>query len=301
MPADRFLHPKLGHSEKVNLLTDLEFRVWCQYLLSADDFGVMRASAVTLQADNDHLGNRPQKVIARCLEALIKSGLINAFEHQKRRYAYQWDWQTWQKVDYPRATLNPPADAAALERCDDDTRRLFALHPGGKGKKFARAPRDVSDVPSGSPPESSEKSPTNARTHGREVANGYRQVANVSLEGGAGETDPPMDAWFQQLVARYPSHRRNSSLMAQQSFIDILTRDPTVHPAQAFSALMMRLDGQIRSHEWRVKGMAPRLDRYLSSGAHLQELDADPPAAEQLTSRTQRTAQAVAKIMGGES
>src|SRR3990167_10082936 len=134
MPDDRFLHPRAGHSQKVNTLTDLEYRVWTQYLLSADDFGVMRFSPAKLKADNDHLENRPAKAIQRSLDTLVTSGLIHTFQHQGKCYAYQHDWQRWQKVEYPRATNNPMPDDAALELCDEVTRGLFEKHPGGTRK-----------------------------------------------------------------------------------------------------------------------------------------------------------------------
>jgi hypothetical protein len=145
MPDDRFLHRKAGHSERVNLLTDLEYRVWTQYILSADDFGVMRCSAVTIQADNDHLSYRPAKSIDRALEALIKSDLVREFTHQKRRYVYQHDWQKFQKVAYPRTTDNPKPPADALAQCDDATQRLMSVHPGGKEKVPRHTPGRLVD------------------------------------------------------------------------------------------------------------------------------------------------------------
>lgn len=128
MPADRLIHPRLGHSQKVNLLTDLEFRVWTQYLLSADDFGVMRFSAVNVQADNDALHNRPSRTIQRCLERLVDVRLLADFEHQKRKYLYQRDWQQWQHVKFPRTTNNPAPPQECLATCDDATHALFLDH-----------------------------------------------------------------------------------------------------------------------------------------------------------------------------
>ncbi len=125
MPADRLLHPKQGHSRKVTLLTDLEYRVWIQYMLSADDFGVMRASAVTLQADSDALAAKKPKVIQNCLDSVVKSGLLTEFEHQGRRYVCQLDWQDWQHVGWPRATVNPPPPADVIAKCSKKTREMF--------------------------------------------------------------------------------------------------------------------------------------------------------------------------------
>lgn len=130
MPVDRFFHPRLGHSEKVNLLSDLEFRVWCQYILSANDYGVMRCSAMTIQADNDALGRRPRVVIERCLQALIDCALVMVFEHQGHRYICQHDWQDFQKVRYPRETHDPIPPSEIVEKCSEETRDVFRFHSG---------------------------------------------------------------------------------------------------------------------------------------------------------------------------
>ena len=139
MPADRLLHPKCGKSAKVSMLTDLEFRVWVQYLLCADDFGVMHATAVELQSKNLHLANRPTKQLSRCLDALVKSGLLHRFEHQGQPYVFSHNWQQWQKVEYPRATDNPFPPDEALAVCDESTVRLLAKYPGGQRKDRRRA------------------------------------------------------------------------------------------------------------------------------------------------------------------
>lgn len=140
MPDDRLFHKRLGHSERVGRLTDFEYIVWQAYILSADDFGVLRFTAVSLQADHDRLASKPLRVVQKALACVCGSGLLYTFEHQGQVYGYQRDWQDWQHVDYPRLTINPrPADALVLE-CSDDTRKLFARHPGGWRKKSQEPP-----------------------------------------------------------------------------------------------------------------------------------------------------------------
>lgn len=136
MPDDRLFHKRLGHSEKVATLTDFEYVVWTAYVLSADDFGVMRFSAISLQADHDRLAVKPAKAVQRAMDRVRDVGLIHTFAHQGRVYALQGDWQDWQHVDYPRATINPKPDETALLRCSEATRKLFEHHPGGwRGKR----------------------------------------------------------------------------------------------------------------------------------------------------------------------
>ena len=65
MPDDRLFHKRLGHSEKVGRLTDFEYIVWQAYILSADDFGVLRFTAISLQADHDRLADKPLHVLSR--------------------------------------------------------------------------------------------------------------------------------------------------------------------------------------------------------------------------------------------
>lgn len=130
MAGERFLHPECGHSDKVNLLTDLEYRVWTVYILTADDFGVMRMSAITVQAACDALSVKPSKVIQRCLQRLVDVGLLMDFEHQKRQYLCQWDWATWQPMRFVRESMQPVPPPAVLARCDASTvDRFIDRHP----------------------------------------------------------------------------------------------------------------------------------------------------------------------------
>lgn len=170
MPANRFIHPRLGHSEKVNTLTDLEFRVWVQYMLSADDFGVMRFSPVAVQADNDALHAKSTRSIQKCLERLVEVRLLVEYEHQGRKYLCQLDWHTWQRFNLPSRTINPAPPANILERCDKGTAGLFLDHHPDfaehQYKGVDAASTDGVDVT------------TDAHQH---TANGLRQSANGSL------------------------------------------------------------------------------------------------------------------------
>lgn len=133
MPDDRLIHLCFGHSEKINSLTDFERGVWLLYKLSADDFGIMRFSAATLREAADWLNAKPERVVLRALERVQRVGLFQTFEHQRRTYCYQWDWQSWQKITHPRQTKQPLPPADIIETCCKHTQWLFSHHPiGGK-------------------------------------------------------------------------------------------------------------------------------------------------------------------------
>lgn len=140
MPQDRLRSPRGSRGRRITLLTDFEFRVWDQYQLTADDFGVMRRSAINIQAENDSLADRPSVDVQAALERLVEVELVEAFEHQGRGYICQKDWQSFQKVEYPRLTTLPKPTDDVMARCDAGTQRLFKKHPGGfKKKKGKRA------------------------------------------------------------------------------------------------------------------------------------------------------------------
>lgn len=180
MPDDRLFHKRLGHSEKVNRLTDFEDRVWRAYILSADDFGVMRFAAVPLQADHDYCNAKPAKVVQRALERVREIGLIVIFDHQGHTYCAQADWQDRQRVKHPRQTINPKPPDELLADFSPKTRELFDNWPGKKSEKL---PED-----SGNP---SAVFPPLARAGAREMANantnGYRLTANTNGSPRSGD------------------------------------------------------------------------------------------------------------------
>lgn len=141
-------------------MTDTEARVWFQYVLSADDFGVMRLSALTIQSANDALAKHDTETIQVCLQRLVQVELVVPFEHQGRRFICQLDWQDYQKVRHPRDTYQPCPFPEILQKCSRDTLALF--------RDFHRSfPKT---------------DPSLARVRARETANGKRLTANGSEE-----------------------------------------------------------------------------------------------------------------------
>ena len=134
MPDDRLFHKRLGHSEKVNALSDLEDIVWRTYIQAADDFGVMRFSPLPLQDFYDRLAKHSTQKVMRMLERVAEVGLVSLFDHQGRTYCYQVDWQDYQKIRYALATANPRIPAPLLADCSIATQWLHTLWPGGGGR-----------------------------------------------------------------------------------------------------------------------------------------------------------------------
>jgi hypothetical protein len=109
---------------------------------------------------------------------------------------------------------------------------------------------------------------------------------------------PAMDVLARELVNLYPAQGRCAWHMVERPLFTALMADPDVPADTAWLLLIGRLELQKRSHQWRVKGMIPRLDKWLREGLHLQELPESAPAAERLSKTTATTAGAVAEIMG---
>lgn len=268
MPQDRLRSPRGGHGRRTTSLSDFEFRVWDQYQLSADDFGVMRLSAITVQADNDNLADRPSADVQAALERLVAVDLVASFEHQGRLYACQLDWQTFQKVEYPRLSVLPKPTEDVLARCDAATRRLFAKHPGGwKKQKGRKRPGTTSDETpehlrngSGTIPERSpEEIPINSRKPlavSNSSSNSRQQVpAEI---GGDGALERAMDAWragwkaiygFEPSLLLKPLEQmqleQQLGALGEPRFVDALaayfaTDDPYVHKAKHPLSLFLR-------------------------------------------------------------
>ena len=241
MPADRLLHPKCGHSHKVSMLTDLEFRVWIQCLLSSDDFGVMLDTPARLQADNRHLLNRPTKTLRRCLDALVACGLLRRFEHQGQAFLYSHNWQSWQKVEYPRTTDMPKIPDGALEACDEATRALQEKHPGGM-RRDRRGTNDPNDSERASQTIPEQPPPTGAPAK-RLTANGLgeRRTAN----GAARER---FDRWWRvypRRIGKDAAWREWQKRSPSDDLTDAMIRAVT---AQKTSADWLKEGGQFIPH-----------------------------------------------------
>lgn len=140
------LHPRAGHSDKVSGVSDFEYRVWTQYMLSADDFGLMPCEAICLQADNRALAKKAVKVVQKALERLIAVELLKPYQDaQGRRYVCDPVWQKYQHIEYPKQSINPPPSADVLATLHHLTQELFRQCFGKKSARFRL--KDVESSP----------------------------------------------------------------------------------------------------------------------------------------------------------
>jgi hypothetical protein len=130
MANHRLIHKEAATGQRTTDLDELEFRVWVQYLLSADDFGVCPATAVKLQGDNRRLAKVPTKKVQAAINQLVAVTLVQSFDDHGMRYLYQWDWQDWQRLKHASTTSFPPIPGELLEKCSPKTVALLReFHP----------------------------------------------------------------------------------------------------------------------------------------------------------------------------
>lgn len=269
MPADRLIHRRVGHSSKVNALSSDEFRTWVQYLLSADDFGIMPLSAASVQSDNDYLETKASGKVYGWLVALVKIGLVLKFTHQRKDYIYQPDWQDYQRVRWPARTIHP---APPSEHMTPATRLLFEAYPGGK-KVPLKASVSTSEVPPSSSERASEGLPPTRETA---IANGSRLTANgqesdaeraiARARAAMAEPVPVVDGEWPVFRDAYPSTGRVAGRLGQEAFFEARRTGVTL------AEMIEALENQKAGAQW-AEGRIPNMLKWLSEGRWVQRHD----------------------------
>lgn len=222
MPRDRLRSPRAGHGRKTTSLTDFEFRVWDQWQLSADDFGVMRFGPYKLKEDNGRLAKCDDAEIMAALDRIVEVGLALRFEHQGVLFICDPTWQEFQKVEYPHTTLMPKPPSSVLLHCNPPTRKLFQKHPGGSsGRSKSGSPKDHRRITGGSP------------------ASRDQLTANGTSANGKGHT---ADAAFEQFWAGYP--RKVAKPKARAAFVKLRADGPLL------AAILAGIERHKASRQW---------------------------------------------------
>jgi hypothetical protein len=179
MPDDRLLHPRQGRSVKVSRLSDFEYRVWVQYLLSADDFGVLPASPSIFRGANLALAKHPERDVETAISTIVESDLVLGFEHQGESFVCDPHWQDFQKIRYPRRSIYPVPSVDAVRRFSGETAALFLKHR----RDFSEELRKCFEIA-----KTMKRAVHRLTANGKRLtANGKRLTANGSRsEGGSG-------------------------------------------------------------------------------------------------------------------
>lgn len=115
-------------------------------------------------------------------------------------------------------------------------------------------------------------------------------LGEKSEEGG----ESLLDQWLAQLQADYPQNRVTYGHMTSQFFVDAFKFDPRP-PRAVWAEMRANLENQKAGHEWRVKGFAPKLEKWLRDGLWKQRHEA-LPTSELITEKTSRTLSAAAAV-----
>jgi hypothetical protein len=265
--------------------------------MSADDFGVMPRSTLLLRSGNKALEHRKPKELERCLSVLETVGLVARFEHQGDVYLFQPMWQDYQAITWPAKTQNPRVPADKLETCSEATRMLIDAYPGAKKAVLPLKEERRSSVRT---PEVLQSS-SGGTSATRETLTLTPNPIPSSLEKKEIEKGPrPLDLWLRQLHDRYPEYRRTTGHMTEVAFMNqLLAFDGGVDAA--WILMQANLELNIVSHEWRVKGMVPKLEKYLREGLWRNALPSEPPTGERLTAKSNRTLQGASDALRSAS
>lgn len=204
------------------------------------------------------------------LDDLEQRKFIDRYEVDGRRYLLVRTFAKHQRPHMKEApsVLPPPQSREKVGASREKVGASTNLFPASREKVVASREKVV------------------ASTLGREGVLGKEGVhGNGEWEGKVTEPGPDThrervdtfdssSAW-DEVQRRYPQERVTRGYMTQQLFTQaIATPDD-------WNAFCANLEANISSHEWRVKRMVPRLEKYLRDGLWRNRLPAGPPGSDQ--------------------
>lgn len=232
MPDHRLTPKREGFSDKITALDDLAYRIWQQYKLSADDYGVMPDLAASIMGGNRRLAKVQPRVIESKLQGFVDCGLLHRFVHQGQAYLYSRVWQTHQKVRYPSETFHPVPPPEELAQCDTKTRALFA-------QRFPNSSETESE-------DSRESSSPPTRAHSRNA------LANANAESFDGEPEseaqPPRPA---EMPVGQLQVMANDLVMDWNARVDKTSLLPVTNPEPSKQRILNAVRLRPSMDEWR--------------------------------------------------
>ena len=121
----------------------------------------------------------------------------------------------------------------------------------------------------------------------------------VDLQGRGPGKPFYADTALKELQRLYPQNRVTYGYKTETAFVAALNAEESA--PTAYNTMLENLENHCQSHEWKMKGMAPALEKWLRDGLWKRQMDAAAPVAEQLTAKTNRTLSAASEIMKGRA
>ena len=129
---NRLIKSSIHESEKVNQMTDFQFRVWVSLITYVDDYGRGDARPLVIKGNCFPLRERiTSKDIEAALNALAGIGCIGLYEVDGRSYLYFPNWESHQNIRNKASRFPGPemVDCKQLESIDSNCIQMDANVP----------------------------------------------------------------------------------------------------------------------------------------------------------------------------
>ncbi len=109
---NRLIKDSIRFSEKVNSLTDFQFRLWVSLITYVDDYGRGDARPAVIKGTCFPLRDRiTNKDIDAALNALAGAGCVGLYEVDGKPYLYFPNWQSHQNIRNKKSRFPAPENA----------------------------------------------------------------------------------------------------------------------------------------------------------------------------------------------